>query len=187
MCSSDLKLDKQEETDKYLALLSAGLGIMSGTSPFALSNIGRGGMMGVQSLAQSEASRAAQEAKLMNAELLAERIRTYGESAREARETRKEIAGLAEQGRKERAEATELGRAEARRNRAGQIAGRMETDALNRAEATARAAIKSNINLQFDEAKTNAFIEEARSAARNKLNQNPVYRKLVKEIGRAHV
>lgn len=106
------KLDKQEETDKYLALLSAGLGIMSGTSPFALSNIGRGGMMGVQSLMQSDASRAAQEAKLMNAELLAERIKTYGETAAEARKSREETAKLLEQGRINRAQDVAQARAD---------------------------------------------------------------------------
>ena len=175
------KLDKQEESDKYLALLSAGLGIMSGTSPFGLSNIGRGGMMGVQSLMQSDAARAAQESKLMNAELLAERIRTYGESAKEAREARKLIAADREAGLKQRAESVEEGRAEGRRIRYGQIAAQMEKSYLDRAENTARATIKSNPELQFDEAKATAFIESAKSAARNKLSQNPLYRRYVRE------
>lgn len=175
------KLDKQEETDKYLALLSAGLGIMSGTSPFGLSNIGRGGMMGVQSLMQSDASRAAQEAKLMNAELLAERIRTYGETAKEAREARKETTSMLEQGRKERALQVEEGKTENRRIRAGQVASQMEKSAIDRAEATARAAVKANPMLAMDETKTAEFIEQARSAARAKLNTNPLYRRYVKE------
>jgi hypothetical protein len=175
------KLDKQEETDKYLALLSAGLGIMSGTSPFGLSNIGRGGMMGVQSLMQSDASRAAQEAKLMNAELLAERIKTYGETAAEARKSREETSRILEQGRRERAEQTETGKAEGRRIRAGQVASQMEKSAIDRAEATARAAVKANPMLAMDETKTAEFIEQARSAARAKLNTNPLYRRYVKE------
>jgi cell fate (sporulation/competence/biofilm development) regulator YmcA (YheA/YmcA/DUF963 family) len=46
--------------DKNLALLAAGLGIMGGTSPFALSNIGSGAMKGVEQLATSSKNRAAE-------------------------------------------------------------------------------------------------------------------------------
>lgn len=46
--------------DKNLALLAAGLGIMGGTSPFALSNIGSGAMKGVEQLASSSKNRAAE-------------------------------------------------------------------------------------------------------------------------------
>ncbi len=41
-------LKGQKETDKYMSLLAAGLGMMSGTSPYALSNIGAGGLKGAE-------------------------------------------------------------------------------------------------------------------------------------------
>jgi hypothetical protein len=114
------KLEKQEESDKYLALLSAGLGMMSGTSPFGLSNIGRGGMMGVQSLMQSDASRAAQEAKLLNAQLYAKRYGQLGDiqkaqleatqAYRQAEDARKrEIAEASMQQKREALQTRQMG------------------------------------------------------------------------------
>jgi hypothetical protein len=57
------------ENDKYMALTAAGLGMMSGTSPYALSNIGAGGAKGLEQLAQSRKLRAAEESALSKAEL----------------------------------------------------------------------------------------------------------------------
>jgi hypothetical protein len=56
---------KQREQDKYMALLSAGLGMMGGTSPNALANIGAGGQQGIQSLMASNKDRAAEENALL--------------------------------------------------------------------------------------------------------------------------
>ena len=42
------RLASQREEDKNLALLAAGLGIMSGKSPYALQNIGAGAMKGIE-------------------------------------------------------------------------------------------------------------------------------------------
>jgi hypothetical protein len=52
-----------------MALTAAGLGMMSGTSPYALSNIGAGGAKGLEQLAQSRKLRAAEESALSKAEL----------------------------------------------------------------------------------------------------------------------
>ena len=70
----DLKRQRDEaktddEQDKYMALAAAGLGMMSGTSPYALSNIGAGGQKGLESLAQSKKLRAAESAGLTKSEL----------------------------------------------------------------------------------------------------------------------
>ena len=46
--------------DKWQAGLAAGLGMLGGTSQYALENIGKGGQMGVQQLAQSQKLRAAE-------------------------------------------------------------------------------------------------------------------------------
>jgi hypothetical protein len=56
------KMDKAAEKDKWQAGLAAGLGMLGGTSQYALENIGKGGQMGVQQLAQLQKTRAAQEA-----------------------------------------------------------------------------------------------------------------------------
>jgi hypothetical protein len=62
--SREAKMDKAAEKDMALAGLAAGLGIFGGTSQYAFENIGKGGQMGVQQLAASQKTRAAQEAAL---------------------------------------------------------------------------------------------------------------------------
>jgi hypothetical protein len=57
------------EQDKYMALISAGLGMMGGTSQYAAANIGAGGQKGLESLAQSKKLRAAEAAGLDKSEL----------------------------------------------------------------------------------------------------------------------
>ena len=54
------KMDKAAEGDKNLALLAAGLGMLGGTSPYAFTNIGQGGLAGVQQLGQLQKLRATQ-------------------------------------------------------------------------------------------------------------------------------
>jgi hypothetical protein len=60
----EAKMDKAAEKDLALAGLAAGLGMLGGTSQYAFENIGKGGQMGVQQLAQSQKTRAAQEAAM---------------------------------------------------------------------------------------------------------------------------
>jgi soluble lytic murein transglycosylase-like protein len=67
-------LAKQREQDKYMAMLQAGLGMMGGTSQHALANIGAGGAQGIQSLAQSNAARTAEENALLSGRLGLEKI-----------------------------------------------------------------------------------------------------------------
>jgi hypothetical protein len=57
-------LVKQRSEDRNMALLAAGLGIMGGTSPYALANIGQGGLSGVSYLSGTNKDRAAQQAAL---------------------------------------------------------------------------------------------------------------------------
>ncbi|NBS67939.1 hypothetical protein EBT31_03365 [bacterium] len=175
------KLEKQAESDKYLGLLAAGLGMMSGTSPFAAANIGRGGIMGVQALQEAERTRAAQEAKLMNAALYSERFGQLGEMQKAQLAAKEQMFRESEERKRAQAEAAESGKAEAKKLRAAEIARKMETDYLNRAETTARNALKSNPVLSMDETKSAAFIDQARAEARAKLNMNPAYRNLMKQ------
>lgn len=52
---------KTRESDKYMSLLAAGLGMMGGTSPYAAANIGQGAMQGIQAQLQAQKSQAEQE------------------------------------------------------------------------------------------------------------------------------
>ena len=60
---------KQHDNDLNLALMQAGLGMMAGTSPYALSNIGQGGMQGVAAYNASQKQKAAELAGLRKSQL----------------------------------------------------------------------------------------------------------------------
>lgn len=81
----------QREQDKYLALLSAGLGIMGGRSQHAFENIGQGAQLGIQSLAQSNAARAAEQNALMSGRLGLAKIGAAERQALAAQQLRKEL------------------------------------------------------------------------------------------------
>lgn len=70
---------KQREIDAYLSLLSAGLGMMGGTSPYGLANIGRGAQQGVATYAQLGAQRGADERALLGAETGLEKYKLLGD------------------------------------------------------------------------------------------------------------
>jgi hypothetical protein len=55
--------DKQREENKWLSLLSAGLGIMGGTNKNAFANIGAGGQQGIATFATLEKARREDEAQ----------------------------------------------------------------------------------------------------------------------------
>jgi hypothetical protein len=55
------RADKAAESDKWQAGLAAGLGMLGGTSQYWQENIGKGGQMGVQQLAQLQKLRASQD------------------------------------------------------------------------------------------------------------------------------
>lgn len=57
-------LTKQRSEDQNMALLAAGLGMLGGESPYAFSNIGKGGLAGVSFLSEANKQRAAQQAVL---------------------------------------------------------------------------------------------------------------------------
>ena len=82
---------KSSTEDRNLALLAAGLGMMGGTSPYAMVNIGQGGAKGVEFLGASKARRASELNALSNADLKA---MYYGEENK--RKERALTGGLAE-------------------------------------------------------------------------------------------
>jgi hypothetical protein len=60
---------KNKETNKYLALLQAGLGIMGGTSPYAGANIGQGASQGVAAYLAGRKQESADDRALMSGQL----------------------------------------------------------------------------------------------------------------------
>jgi hypothetical protein len=58
----EARLEESRKMDPYLSLLSAGLAIAGGTSPYALTNIGQGGAQGVGQFAALQRARASEEA-----------------------------------------------------------------------------------------------------------------------------
>jgi hypothetical protein len=74
-------LKTQAQKDKYMALISAGLGMMSGTSPNAFANIGQGAQAGVASYMASGKQRAAEKAALNKNLLMGRRYQSMEDIA----------------------------------------------------------------------------------------------------------
>lgn len=68
-------LGKQQDIDNYMSLLSAGLGMMGGTSPFAGANIGQGAQAGIKTFADAQARRVAEENAILSGHLGLEKYR----------------------------------------------------------------------------------------------------------------
>jgi soluble lytic murein transglycosylase-like protein len=85
--------EKQKEIDGYMALMQAGLGMMGGSSPYALQNIGAGGTQGLTAYAAAQKQRAAEEAATLSG---------YGKlyTAKQASDLKRELTAA---GREERA------------------------------------------------------------------------------------
>lgn len=74
--------EKRAEQDKWLSLMTAGLGIMGGTSQYAAANIGQGALAGVNQYAGLRKQAAAEEASDVKNMLLAQKYKEQGELAR---------------------------------------------------------------------------------------------------------
>ena len=73
------RISSQREQDKNLALLAAGLGIMGGTSPYAMQNIGAGALKGVEQYGSARKLTRQEEEDILAARLGQYR---YGEESR---------------------------------------------------------------------------------------------------------
>jgi hypothetical protein len=73
MMAREKAIEAQRGDDKNMALLTAGLGMLGGTSPYAMANIGQGALAGVQNLSESKKQRAAEQAALDKSMLYATR------------------------------------------------------------------------------------------------------------------
>jgi hypothetical protein len=89
-------LKTQAQKDKYMAIISAGLGMMSGTSPNAFANIGQGAQAGVASYMASGKQRAAEKAALNKNLLMGRRYQSMEDIAnRTADINERRIAAIA--------------------------------------------------------------------------------------------
>jgi hypothetical protein len=73
MLAREATIEKQRGDDKNMALLTAGLGMLGGTSPYAFENIGKGALAGVQNLSEARKQRGAEQAALDKSMLYATR------------------------------------------------------------------------------------------------------------------
>jgi hypothetical protein len=83
MLAREEAMDKQRGDDKNMALLTAGLGMLGGTSPYAFENIGKGALAGVQQLGESKKQRAAEQSALDKSMLYAQRYQSADELAKQ--------------------------------------------------------------------------------------------------------
>jgi hypothetical protein len=78
--------------DRSLALLQAGLGMMAGTSPYAMANIGAGALQGTQAYSASKRARTQEQMMMDKMEIGALGAKTKQESLDEYREARRRQA-----------------------------------------------------------------------------------------------
>jgi hypothetical protein len=83
MLAREEAMEKQRGDDKNMALLTAGLGMLGGTSPYAFENIGKGALAGVQQLGESKKQRAAEQSALDKSMLYAQRYQSADELAKQ--------------------------------------------------------------------------------------------------------
>ena len=94
---SEAALQKQRAEDKNMALLSAGLAMLGGESPYAFTNIGKGGLSGVSYLSEANKQRAAQQAALDKNRVAAMHYQNIGDYYKDSRLTKEERLALAKQ------------------------------------------------------------------------------------------
>jgi hypothetical protein len=85
-------MKNQREIDNYMSLLSAGLGMLGGTSPYAAANIGAGAMQGIGAYQRAAQLRGADERGLLSAQLGLGKLAGYDAYKQEALGLRKDIA-----------------------------------------------------------------------------------------------
>ena len=138
-------LAKQREQDKYMAMLQAGLGMMGGTSQHAFANIGAGATQGLQSLAQANAARTAEENALLSGRLGLEKIGANKEYQEEMMKYRRDLSAATDKRARDLASATAEEKKEARllreKKEAGDLLNEMRGDATKRLLAKMKTQI----------------------------------------------
>lgn len=154
---------KQRDIDNYLSLLSAGLGMMGGTSPYAAANIGAGAQQGIRTYQQAAQLRGADERALLSGELGLEKYKLLKEAQKEAAQSRRESASEV---------------ADIRRARLQQAERKMYADQLqNMIETAQKQALAEYKGELIGDKKEQIFAQ-----AEAKLQRTPEYRQLYKQV-----
>ena len=74
----------QKSIDNYMSLLQAGLGMMGGTSPYAMTNIGQGASKGIAHLAEARKAQIADENAILSGRLGLSRAQLYEQTRKDA-------------------------------------------------------------------------------------------------------
>jgi soluble lytic murein transglycosylase-like protein len=148
--ANEKKRAEQKDQDKWMGLLSAGLGMMSGTSPYAAANVGQGAMFGMQQYGQARRQSASEETADLKNLMTAQRYRSldeyYKQKGAETAEQKQAALNLREK----------------------EIAGSALDRMTQRRVAEAQARFGKDINLMSDDNKKQywAYIEALKSDPR---------------------
>lgn len=168
-------IGKQRDIDNYLSLLSSGLGMMGGTSPFAAANIGQGALQGVRTYQQAAQQRSADERGLLSAELGLKKYEQLGDIRRAQIEAQK-AKGMEDQ------DIKRARLAQGRLNTLNETAGKIEELAGKAVDATGKLATTEMLG------KSQAEIAALKQQEINKMlmGNSPMamrYKAIMKELG----
>lgn len=168
-------IGKQRDIDNYLSLLSSGLGMMGGTSPFAAVNIGQGALQGVKTYQQAAQQRSADERGLLSAELGLKKYEQLGDIRRAQIEAQK-AKGVEDQ------DIKRARLAQSRLNTLNETAGKIEELAGKAVDATGKLATTEMLG------KSQAEIAALKQQEINKMlmGNSPMamrYKAIMKELG----
>jgi len=179
-------LEDQKKINAYMALLSAGLGMMAGTSPHAMANIGAGAQQGVQTYHTGNKDIAAQQNALMQGRLGLEKYQSLRDIQKSQAANLAAYHQAGEERKTEAAKMRDITAKEAIQSRnlqtAQNIVAKMEKDAANGARAQVTQMLKSPVNMSKTPEEQQELYARAEAMAMAKLNQHPYYRELHKVI-----
>jgi hypothetical protein len=163
---------KQKETDKYMALLQASLGMMAGTSPYAFANIGQGGSAGIASYAASRKAQTADENAILAGRLGLSKAELLEKARQEALAQRTATTAMNEKRYKEqnelgykKLEQSAAATAEANKIKRINSYQKAETSWDN---STQKAALEADLKKRKSDWKNDTKLNSEYQAARNK-------------------
>ena len=177
-------LEEQKKINAYMALLSAGLGMMGGTSPHAMTNIGQGAQAGVQAYQAGNKDVAAQQAAMMQGRLGLEKYQSLRDIQKGQAENLQEYRKSEGERKAEAAKMRNITQTTAIQNadlaRAEKLMAQQEKTFEANAVSQVAAKWKGNVLLQTPEGQAHyqSELEAAKHQARLEMMQNPLYRKL---------
>jgi Transglycosylase SLT domain len=164
--------EKQKELDAYLAVIQAGLGMMGGSSPYALQNIGQGGSQGVAAYAAAQKQRAAEEAATLSG---------YGKlyTAKETAGLRRDLAAESKDTAMARlAQDKELKQAKLKQDKELKVANdirHLETQFATIAERNVKTALGTGFSDLDTDTKLKLIAEETRRLSSQSSNLKRLY------------